>query len=160
MRRRGLRELGQLGLDDLDGGRRIVGLDDLEQAIGRAIVGRIELERGAQVLDRGRGLAEHDHRLAGLRPRIGGADRIALVLRPRRAQLGEQLAASGIAQLLAQRREAPRLRLLAEHDDLRLERVDFAGDGCVETRVFRHPAAHDGIPGAPTRIGLATWPAR
>ena len=114
----------ELELDDLDRGRRIVGLDDLEQAIRRALVRRIELERGAQVLDRGRGLAEHDHRLAGLRPRVRRADRIALVLGPGRAQLGEQLAAAGIAQLLAQLREAPGLRLLAEHHDPRLERVD------------------------------------
>src|SRR5262249_52508471 len=74
----------------------------------------------------------------GLRPRVGGADRIALVLRPRRAQLGEQLATPGVAQLLAQLAIAARLRLLPEHDDLGLERIlDRRGGRCV----FGHPRA-------------------
>jgi hypothetical protein len=90
-------ELGELELDDLDGVGRIAGLDDLEQAIRGAIVGRIELEGGVEILDRGRGLAEDDHRLASLGPRIGRPHRIALVLRPGRAQLGEQLATAGVA---------------------------------------------------------------
>ena len=134
---RRLGELGELVLDHLDGGRRVVGLDDLEQAIGRAVVGGVELERGAQVLDRGRGLAEHEHRLAGLRPRVGRAHRIALVLRPRRAQLGEQLPAPRVAQLLAQLGEALRLRLLPEDPHPLLERVDR----CMRRRVVRHPQA-------------------
>ncbi len=82
-----LRELGQLGLDDLCGSRRIVGLDDLDQPIRCALVGGVELERGPQVLDRGRGLAEHRHRFAGFRPRVGCTMRIAFVLSPRRAAL-------------------------------------------------------------------------
>ena len=135
LRRVLLRELGQLALEDLDRGRRIVRLDDLEQPIRSSIVGRIELERGAQVLDRGRGLAEHDHRLAGLAPRVGGAHRIALVLGPGRAQLGEQLAASGIAKLLAKGREPLGLGLLPEDDNLRLQRIDLASG----QRVVGHP---------------------
>ena len=111
------------------------------RSAARSLVG-IELERGAQVLDRGRGLAEHDHRLAGLGPRVGRADRIALVLRPRRAQLGEQLAAAGVAQLLAQLREAAGLRLLAEDHDPRLERID----SLVRQRVVGHPRAGATIP--------------
>src|SRR5262249_4009458 len=82
-------ELGQLGLDDLDRERWIAGLDDLEQSIGRPVVGRIEVERGAQVLDRCRGLTERGHRLAGLGPRVRGADRVALVRRPGRAYVRE-----------------------------------------------------------------------
>src|ERR1041385_702403 len=58
------------------------GTERLEQAVGGALVPRIELERGAQVLDRSRALSEQRERLAGLRPRVGGAHRIALVLSP------------------------------------------------------------------------------
>ena len=131
-----LRELGEAGLDDLDGRRRIARLDELEQPIGRAVVRGIELERGAQVVDRRRGLAEDDHRLAGLGPRVCGADRIALVLRVGRAQLGEQLAAAGGAKLVTKLVEALGLRLLPEHDDPGFERIDLR----VWHRVFGHRA--------------------
>ena len=126
-----MRELGELVLDDLDRERRIAGLDDLEQSIGGSIVGRIEIDRHPQVVDRGLVLPEHHHRLAGLRPRVGGADRIALVRGPRRAHVGEQLAAPGVAQLLAQLGKALGLRLLPEHHDPRLERIDRMGLQCV-----------------------------
>src|SRR5262249_22617879 len=114
----------ELVLDDLDGRRRIVRLDDLEQPIGRAVVRGVEAERRAQVLDRRRRLAEHDHRLAGLGPGVGAADRVARLVRPTTPQRGQQPAAPGVAELMAQLGEAACLRVMTEYADPCLERID------------------------------------
>src|SRR5262245_30703357 len=63
---------------------------------------------------------------------------ISLVLSPCRAQLCEQLATTCVAKLLTQGCEVPGLRMLPEHQDLRLQRIDRRRWLCRET-VFGHP---------------------
>ena len=114
------RQLAELTLEDVAGlGVLAGGEEHLDQARARAIAGRLERHRRAQVALGEGDLAMDGAGLAGLRPDLGGLGRVGLERRPQLAHLGERLALAAVAQRPPQGLEPSLVaRVLAEGIDV------------------------------------------